>query len=249
MMEMGKKQWGGDYGGEDDGNSEELCPSDILLIPDPSDSDYEDISSRPDVSKRTPFTEDDMKNPMLQVGHIFANAMAFRRAVKHANILKGKDLDFQKNETVKVTARCKDKRCKYRVYGRKLKDESTFLLASLYPRHTCTRTYKNHMVTSDWIAEWCMESFRNQPDLPIKVLKKEVKSKWNVDVHMSSLYRARKLAQQKIYGKLDEQYHRLWNYCAMVRKTNVGSCLILMVERPVPEVPCRFQRLYVSFVQ
>jgi hypothetical protein len=33
----------------------------------------------------------------------------------------------------------------------------------------------------------------------------------------------------------------------MVKKTNVGSCLILMVERLVPEVPCRFQRLYVSF--
>jgi hypothetical protein len=32
----------------------------------------------------------------------------------------------------------------------------------------------------------------------------------------------------------------------MVRNTNVGSCLILMVEKPMPEVPCRFQRLYVS---
>jgi hypothetical protein len=32
----------------------------------------------------------------------------------------------------------------------------------------------------------------------------------------------------------------------VVRSTNVGSCLILMVERPMPEVPCRFQRLYVS---
>jgi hypothetical protein len=152
---------GENYGGEDDGDSEKLCPSDILRTPDPSDSDCEDISSRPDVSKRTPFTEDDMKNPMLQIGHIFANATAFRRAVKHANILKGKDLEFPKNETGKVTARCKDKKCKYRVYGRKLKDESTFLLASLYPRHTCTRTYKNHMVTSAWIAEWCMKSFRN----------------------------------------------------------------------------------------
>jgi hypothetical protein len=27
----------------------------------------------------------------------------------------------------------------------------------------------------------------------------------------------------------------------------VGSCLILMVKRPMPEVPCKFQRLYVSF--
>ena len=68
-----------------------------------------------------------MKNPVLQIGHIFGNATVFRRAVRHANILKGKDLEFSKNETKKVTARCKDKKCKYRVYGRKLKDESTFL--------------------------------------------------------------------------------------------------------------------------
>jgi hypothetical protein len=67
-----------------------------------------------------------------------------------------------------------------------------------------------------------------------------------VDVHVSSLYMARKKARESIYGKLDEQYHRLWDYCSMVRSTNVGSCLILMVERPMPEVPCRFQRLYVS---
>jgi hypothetical protein len=33
----------------------------------------------------------------------------------------------------------------------------------------------------------------------------------------------------------------------MVRNTNIGSCLILMVNRPMPEVPYRFQRLYVSF--
>jgi hypothetical protein len=60
----------------------------------------------------------------------------------------------------KVIARCKDKKCKYRVYGRKLKDESTFLLMSLFPRHTCTKRYNNHMINSTWIVEWCMESFR-----------------------------------------------------------------------------------------
>jgi hypothetical protein len=85
-----------------------------------------------------------------------------------------------------------------------------------------------------------------QPNMPIDVLRKKVKNKWNVDVHVSSLYRARKKARESIYVKLDEQYHRLWDYCSVVRSTNVGSCLILMVERPMPEVPCRFQRLYVS---
>ena len=157
----GQETMGGDYGGEDDGNSEDLCPSDILQSPGPSDSECEDISSRLDVTKRTPFTKEDMKNPMPQIGHTFADATAFKKAVKHANILKGKDLDFPKNETARVTVRCKDNKYKYRVYGRKLKDESTFLLASLSPRHTCTRRYKNHMITSAWIAKWCMKLFRN----------------------------------------------------------------------------------------
>jgi hypothetical protein len=53
-----------------------------------------------------------------------------------------------------------------------------------------------------------MESFRNQPNLPIDVLQKEVKTKLNVDACPSSLYRVRKKTQQKIYGKLDEQYHQ-----------------------------------------
>jgi hypothetical protein len=113
------------------------------------------------VTKRVQFTKEDLINPVLQVGHIFADANLFRKAMKHANILKGKDLEFKRNETKKIIAVCKDKRCKYRVYGKKLMDESTFLLVSLYPKHSCTRRYKNHMINSAWIAEWCMESFRN----------------------------------------------------------------------------------------
>ena len=100
-----------------------------------------------------PFTKD-MKNPVLQLGHTFGDAMKFRIVVKQANILKGKDLEFPKNETKKVIARCKDKKCKYKVYRRKLKDESTFLLVSLYPKHTCTGRYKNHMINLAWIAKW-----------------------------------------------------------------------------------------------
>jgi hypothetical protein len=44
--------------------------------------------------------------------------------------------------------------------------------------------------------------------------------------------------KEKKHGKLDEQYHRLWDYCSMVKSTNVASCLILMVERLMSQVPC-----------
>jgi small nuclear ribonucleoprotein (snRNP)-like protein len=40
-----------------------------------------------------------------------------------------------------------------------------------------------------------MDCFKDQPNMPIDVLKKKVKKKWNVELHDSSLYRARKKAQ------------------------------------------------------
>jgi hypothetical protein len=152
---------------------------------------------------------------------------------------------FQDSRT-KCIAVCADKNCKYRVYGRQLKDESTLMLISIRSRHTCSRRYKNYLITSNWVAEGCMDYFRDQSNMPIDVLKKKVKKKWNVEIHDSSLYRARKKAQQTIYGKLGEQYYRLWDYCATIRSTNVGSYVILMVERPMLEVPCRFQMMYMS---
>ncbi|XP_062152677.1 uncharacterized protein LOC133861000 [Alnus glutinosa] len=232
--------------GEDESVSD-VSRSDIRITLDNTSGDDEpDSSKRSCVTKRVPFSKSDFEKPTLQKGNTFDSVYDFRKAIKQANILKGKDLVYQKNSKSKVIAVCGEKNCKYRVYGRQLKGEATFMLISLRPKHTCAQKYKNHLITSKWIAEWCLDSFRDQPNMPVEVLKKKVKKKWNVEIHPSTLYRARKRAQEVIYGKLGEQYHRLWDYCATIRSTNVGSCVILMVERPMPEMPCRFQRMYIS---
>jgi hypothetical protein len=136
-----------------------------------------------------------MDNPTLVVGNTFHDAAKFRKVVRQYNIIRRKDLKFKKNEKKRIMIVCKDAKCKYRVYGRQLKDEMTFLLISLRPKHSYTRKYQNHMITSSWIADWCMESFRELPNMPIDVLQKKVKAKYNVDVHMSSPYRVRKKAR------------------------------------------------------
>jgi hypothetical protein len=53
-----------------------------------------------------------MKNPILQIGNTYHDAVEFRKVEKQANILKGNDLEFKKNESKKVIAICKDKKCK-----------------------------------------------------------------------------------------------------------------------------------------
>jgi hypothetical protein len=44
------------------------------------------------------------------------------------------------------------------------------------------------------------------------------------------------------------QYNKLWDYCETIRRTNIGSCLMMKLERPLPDLQAKFQRLYFSLV-
>jgi hypothetical protein len=91
-----------------------------------------------------------------------------------------------------------------------------------------------------------IHKFKTQPNYPLVALYDDVKRKWNIDVTNRQLYRAKVKAEEHIEGKQKEQYKRLWDYCATVRQTNRGSCMLMKVERPSLKVSPTFQRLYMS---
>jgi hypothetical protein len=93
---------------------------------------------------------------------------------------------------------CRDAGCKYRVYGCKCKDEESFQIRLFQPKHTCIRRHRNSIVKSTWIANKLIDKFRAQTNKPIKAIFGEVKDKWGVDVNKGQLYRARRIAKDKI---------------------------------------------------
>jgi hypothetical protein len=46
--------------------------------------------------------------------------------------------------------------------------------------------------------------------MPLKAILREVKYKWGVDVNNCQMYRATRLAKDKILGKVELQYNMLW---------------------------------------
>jgi hypothetical protein len=82
--------------------------------------------------------------------------------------------------------------------------------------------------------------------MPLPVIQDEVKRKWNVEVSRSQMYRSRRKAGKRIYGNLGEQYGTLWDYCETLRRTNQGNCVMMKVEKPNPDLPSKFHRLYLS---
>jgi hypothetical protein len=132
------------------------------------------------------------------------------------------------------------------VYGRKMHDEESFQVRSMQPRHICGRKYINTIVNSTWIAHKLLDKFRVQPNMPLDAIQHEVNDKWHMDVYPSMMYKARGKARVKLYRKLENQYERLWDYCETLRRTNNGSCVVMKVDWPNPNLPPKFGRIYVS---
>ncbi|KAL0003830.1 hypothetical protein SO802_011391 [Lithocarpus litseifolius] len=171
----------GEQMGKDCGS--DIGKSDELISPKPT-SDEDNCNT----NKNLEFNEIDMACPELVKGLKFGDVATFRAAVREANLIKGKDLRFVKNNKDKVIVRCKAEGCKYRVYGSQVTDEMTFQIKTLNPTHTCTRAYKNSACTSRWISKRYMQKFRYDLNCATAGLQKEIKDKFHVDVGRMQAY-------------------------------------------------------------
>jgi hypothetical protein len=107
----------------------------------------------------------------------FPHIQMFREAIKVYNVKKGKYIKFKRGERMKCVCVCRDAKCKYRVYGRKMPDEESFQVRFIQLRHICGRKYINTIVNSTWIAYKLLDKFRVQPNMPLDVIQNEVNDK------------------------------------------------------------------------
>ncbi|XP_059435398.1 uncharacterized protein LOC132168430 [Corylus avellana] len=241
----GRGQCYGDEVDDDEANST-MARSDILVSPPISDEENEVSSIARCVTRRTEFQQTDRSNPQLSNEQLFPSIKVFREAIRENNLKKGKDIRFKKNYLAKCIVVCRDPGCRYRVYGRKCKDQESFEIRSIQDKHTYTRQHKNSIVKSGWIADKLIDKFRVQPNMPLKAILGEVKDKLGVDVNNCQLYRTRRIAKEMLQGKVKMQYNKLWDYCETIKQMNRGSCVMMKVDRPLPDHPACFQRLYFS---
>jgi hypothetical protein len=222
----------------------------FFVTPPKSDEEYEAINGAKYVTRTFQFQEVDMEDPHLEVGMSFGSACQFMKTVREYNLFRGKDVEFTKNDGDRVIGVCRNRAmsCPWRVYGASVSGEMTFLLKSLNPNHRCTKCYKSSIVNSRWIADRMVHKFKTRPNYPLAALCEDVKRRWNVEVSLRQLYRAKEKAKEQIEGKNKEQYKWLWDYCATVRQTNREITMLMKIERPTLDVPPTFQRLYMSLV-
>jgi hypothetical protein len=89
-----------------------------------------------------------LQDPTIKLEMKFSNIKMFRKAIRVYNLKKGKDILFKKNKTARCVAVCRDTRCKYRVYRRKMSGEESFQVRSTQSKHICGQKYRNSIVNS-----------------------------------------------------------------------------------------------------
>ncbi|KAL0391457.1 UNVERIFIED_CONTAM: hypothetical protein Slati_4530800 [Sesamum latifolium] len=205
------------------------------------DAEEDDIQSDPDVlgspiasdneGNAVKFPEFDvqrnLKKSDLEVGLVFANAKLFRKVLRQHCVTRGFELTFEKNESKKVTACCKNK-CGWRIHASYLGNTTAFQTKSIRGEpHTCPRQYLNKSANSTYLADRYMQAFTDDPRMTLKAFTKLVRREVNIYAHKQQLYRAKRKALDQIHGEAKQQYHKLRKYCCFILEKNPGSAAII----------------------
>ncbi|KAL0328101.1 UNVERIFIED_CONTAM: hypothetical protein Scaly_2242700 [Sesamum calycinum] len=219
----------------------------------------EDLESLPgsdeEPQKKCPVFKDStsLKSLNLVVGMKFKDAKQFREVLRDWCVRNGYDIEFIKNETSRITAKCKVDGCEWRIHASPIMKGPTFQIKTLKGNHTCARTYENSLAKATYLATRMESSIRDHPDIPIQQLKNRILRKCNVEVSRFKVLRAKKKALEAIRGFDALQYDKLWDYCETVRKCNPGSKkgLIEALKELVPDSEHRFctRHMYQNFKQ
>lgn len=218
-----------------------------------SSSDEEDVRKKGKKKVKYPeFNEDrDMKNPKLVEGMLFPNVRVFRTFLKEFHVRNGCQYKYVKNESRRVTVKCKDEGgeppCQWRLHASRVGRTTTYQIKKLNGEHSCPRVYHNQWASAEWLAKKYVVEINDDPDWKVKAMQNDVRRKWMLDVSDMQIYRAKRKALEMVEGAHGEQYHRLWDYCQMIRNENPGSCAKIHVERTVIESQPYFQRMFILF--
>ncbi|XP_074271440.1 uncharacterized protein LOC141595375 [Silene latifolia] len=211
----------------------------------------------------------DFKGPIkLVAGLKFASNKILRQALVQHSIEKGYDFYYTHNGNKRVTAKCRFKcncpwnskkskfigpckcpksvkKCLFKLHATKWKDsEEVFQIKTLIERHICGMATYSRKVTSEYLAERFIEFWRTNIDWKLKNFQDHVFKELNVHVIYDKCWLARKRAKLIIYGNGKDQYGRVWDYAAEIRKSKQGSSAFVVcdnIDRPPPI----FKRLYI----
>ncbi|KAL0431527.1 UNVERIFIED_CONTAM: hypothetical protein Sradi_0778700 [Sesamum radiatum] len=141
------------------------------------DGEHDELESLPDSENEDSLPKHDffkestnIKTCQLEVGMKFHDGKHFREVLRDWCIRGGFDIEYVKNEKVRVTAKCKTEGCNWRIHASPIMNDF-FQIKSIKGAHTCARTYDNKLARASYLAKRMESAIRDHPNIPVQQQK------------------------------------------------------------------------------
>lgn len=208
----------------------------------------------------------------FRLGETFTSREVVKEAIHNLSLQTRRQLKIMKNDLDRMRANCrgivpgmndhligiKENRkgrkvtmaeifCPWVLYVTWSTEEEVWMVKTYDPTHTCIQTREVKSCTQGYIATKIASQIAGNPNIPVSSLKRELQSKYKIDLPFMKVYRAKQLALNKLRGDYEKQYGMLRDYGLELQLRNPGTTVKIAVEsEPNYDIQTRvFKRIYI----
>ncbi|GJV88076.1 mutator type transposase [Tanacetum coccineum] len=113
--------------------------------------------------------------------------------------------------------------------------------------HKCLQSRIVKKCTASFLSKSVEESIKPNSKIPLNFLKDQLQKQYEVGISKQKVFRAKKMAQERVEGNHTRQYAQLRDYCLELKNSNPNTTVKIEVERPedVNSTERKFKRVYV----
>lgn len=184
------------------------------------------------------------QNIITGVGQRFNSVHEFREALRKYAIAHQFAFKYKKNDSDRVTVKCKAEGCQWRIHASRLSTTQLICIKKMNPTHTCEGDVitTGHQVTRGWLANIIKEKLKVHPNYKPKDIVNDIKEEYGIQLSYFQAWRGKEVAREQLQGSYKEAYGQLPFFCEKIMETNPGSLATFGTKDD-----SSFHRLFVSF--
>lgn len=223
--------------------------ADMTNVIEPVDMDMVDgtpLSAMPldsnDESQRKAALQ--WENTITGLGQRFNTFTEFREALHKYSIAHGFAYRYKKNDSHRVTVKCKSQGCPWRIYASRLATTQLICIKKMSSKHTCegAAVKAGYRATRGWVGNIIKEKLKSSPNYKPKDIADDIKREYGIQLNYSQAWRAKEIAREQLQGSYKEAYTLLPYFCEKIKETNPGSVVTFSTKDD-----SSFHRLFISF--
>lgn len=184
------------------------------------------------------------ENTITGVDQRFNSFSEFREALHKFSIAHGFAYRYKKNDSHRVTVKCKSQGCPWRIYASRLSTTQLICIKKMHTEHTCegAAVKAGYRATRGWVGSIIKEKLKVAPNYKPKDIADDIRREYGIQLNYSQAWRAKEIAREQLQGSYKEAYSQLPYFCDKIKETNPGSFATFATKED-----SSFHRLFISF--